>query len=328
MPIQESNIVFLESQVMDDVDNGGGAATANIVLDGEMNNVFEDISDLDRAYGRFNLRKLFLAVRSLTTDLYGGTKTVVTALPSDEAVGYTLFTTDDPFDTRVDAADKVESYLYKGPMWSGYLYENHIEGMRAINLIQNVGTALPPIGKTLCMVQNEGVSGEQEQYVRVIDVEAVETTFEDDKGTYVRWVVTMQLSDALRFDFIGHAASRYGVSSYTGKTRMRDTTVADATLYYSTRPLALAASIGDKDVRCDSMFTQLVPSAQTENALVNQYMAPELVRTVSAGARNVEIAQQAHTWSRDVTAENRAFNWVLTLLPIPAPGIITIAYMA
>ncbi|WP_200189443.1 hypothetical protein, partial [Marichromatium gracile] len=73
MPIQEENIVFVESQVMDDVPEGGGAATGRAV-DGVLNNVFEDISDLDRAYGRFNLRKLALAVRSLDTSLYGGAK--------------------------------------------------------------------------------------------------------------------------------------------------------------------------------------------------------------------------------------------------------------
>jgi hypothetical protein len=138
----------------------------------------------------------------------------------------------------------------------------------------------------------------------------------------------MQLSDALRYDFTGHPASRYGAGSYTSNTRLRDTTVADATLYYGTQTLSLPAAIGDKQVRAASMFTQLVPSAQTETAMVNQYMAPELLRTVSAGTRDVEIAQQAHTWSRDVTAENRAYNWVLTLLPIPAPGILTISFMA
>ncbi len=84
MPIQEQNIVFLKSQVMDDVPEGGGAATGNVVADGLMNNVFEDISDLDRAYGRFNLRKLAVGVRTASTDLFGGAKTLVTDLPEDE----------------------------------------------------------------------------------------------------------------------------------------------------------------------------------------------------------------------------------------------------
>jgi hypothetical protein len=142
MAIQESNIVFLESQVMDDVDEGGGAATGNVILDGQMNNVFEDISDLDRAYGRLNLREIFLAVRTLSTDLYGGVKTAITAVPNDPAIGYTIFTIDNPFGTRTEAADRVEAYLYKGVEWPGYLYGNHISGMRSISIIQRVGVRI------------------------------------------------------------------------------------------------------------------------------------------------------------------------------------------
>ena len=163
MPIQENNIVFVESQVMDDVPEGGGAATGRVIIDGQMNNVFEDISDLDRALGRFNLRKIFVAVRTLDTDLFGGAKTVVTMLPEDDAIGYTLFQTGNPFDTRAEAANLVQAYLFKGPMWHGVLWENHIAGMQTINLIQRVGTELPPIGKTLCLVQFEGQANEIEQ---------------------------------------------------------------------------------------------------------------------------------------------------------------------
>jgi len=331
MPIQEANIVFVESQVMDDVPEGGGAATGRTIIDGQMNNVFEDISDLDRAYGRFNLRKIFLAVRTLSTDLYGGAKTVITALPTDDALGYTLFSSNDPFDTRDQAADRVEAYLYKGPTWQGYLYENHIVGMRAISLIQRVGSALPVVGKTLCLVQDEGLAGEKEQYVRVTKVDSVaEAVF--NAGTneeFTRWVVTLSLSDALRFNFTGHSPYRLDASiNYTGKARLRDTNVADATRYYGAQRLATAASIGALTVQAESLFTKLVPSAQTETPLVSQPMNPSVTATYSAGARTVEVAQQAHTRALAVTAENRRLNWIETLLPIPAPGALSVSYMA
>lgn len=330
MPIQESNIVFVESQVMDDVPEGGGAATGTVIIDGQMNNVFEDISDLDRAYGRFNLRKIFLAVRTLSTDLYGGAKTVITALPQDDALGYTLFSNSDPFDTREQAANRVEAYLYKGPMWEGYLYENHIVGMRAINLIQRVGSQLPVIGKTLCLVQDEGLASEKEQYVRVTSVDVQEVVFNaDTDGEFTRWVVSLGLSDALRFDFVGHAPAARDVDiKYVGKARIRNTSVADATKYYGAQRLATASNIGDLTVRAESIFAKLVPSAQTETPLVTQRMNPDVVATYSAGTRTVEVAQQAHTLARPVTAENRRLNWVETLLPIPAPGTLSVAYMA
>lgn len=328
MPILEQNIQFLESQIMDDVPEGGGAATGRVIPDGVMNNVFEDISDLDRAMGRINLRKLFVGVRSLDTDLYGGAKLAITALPEDPAIGYTVFTTGDAFDTRAQAADRVESYLFKGPMWPGALYENHIEGMRSINVIQRVGTALPPIGKTLCLVQLEGQAGEKEQYVRVIDVEVSQSTFTDSQGDYQRWVVTMELSDALRHDFTGHTPNRSDSYNYSTGVRLRDTTVADATRYYGAHALQVSAEIGDLEVKLPTMFAQLVPAAQAETPLVSQTLNPELSITVDAGTREVDVPQQAHTLARPVTAENRRFNWVETLSPIPAPGGFSISYMA
>ena len=330
MPIQEQNIKFLASQVMDDVPEGGGAATGNEIPDGVMNNVFEDISDLDRAMGRFNLRKLFLAVRTLSTDLFGGAKTVVTALPEDPAIGYTLFTTNDPFDTRADAANRVEAYLFKGPMWHGALYENHITGMRQIRIIQrDESTTLPPRGKTLCLVQNEGQPDEKEQYVRVTEVSAEMQTFTDAQGNdFQRLIVSLDLSDALRYDFTGHQVNKQDSYNYDTGARLRDTTVADATHYFGAQRLTAAANIGDLKLKAASMFTQLVPAAQSEEPLANQTLNPELVQTIDAGEREVEVAQQAHTLARTVTAENRRLNWIETLAPVPAPNALTISYMA
>lgn len=330
MPIQEQNIKFLASQVMGDVPEGGGAATGNEIPDGVMNNVFEDISDMDRAMGRFNLRKLFLAVRTLSTDLFGGAKTVVTALPEDPAIGYTLFTTNDPFDTRADAANRVEAYLFKGPMWHGALYENHITGMRQIRIIQrDESTTLPPRGKTLCLVQNEGQPDEKEQYVRVTEVSAEMQTFTDAQGNdFQRLIVSLDLSDALRYDFTGHQVNKQDSYNYDTGARLRDTTVADATRYFGAQRLTAAANIGDLKLKAASMFTQLVPAAQSEEPLANQTLNPELVQTIDAGEREVEVAQQAHTLARTVTAENRRLNWIETLAPVPAPNALTISYMA
>ncbi|TCW36283.1 hypothetical protein [Marichromatium gracile] len=328
MPIQEENIVFVESQVMDDVPEGGGAATGRAV-DGVLNNVFEDISDLDRAYGRFNLRKLALAVRSLDTSLYGGAKLALTALPRDPAVGYTLFRTADPFDTRAQAADRVQAYLYKGPMWPGVLYDDHIAGMRAIRIIQRVDTTLPPIGKTLVLIHHEGAADAVEQYVRVTDVETVETTLTDANGDYTRWVVTLTLKDALRHDFAGHTPRRDDLYDYDQGARLRDTTVADAARYSGAQPLAEPAQSGDLRVRAASLYSQLVPASQTETPLVNQVMADQLVTEIDAGGgHRVEVSQAPHTRALAVTPENRRLNWVETLSPVPQRGALNIAYMA
>lgn len=329
--IQESNLAFVASSVMDDVPEGGGAISGTLIPDGAMNAVFPDISDLDREMGRFRMRKVAVAIRTLSTEQFGGAKTVLARLPLDAALGYALFATGDYYDTRAAALDRLQGYLYKSTTWPGYLLENHIAHQRSIAVVQRVGSALPPIGKTLCLTLDEGQPHQREQYVMVTSVDVVERLFSDGTlGTgaeFPRWVVTLGLYEALRHDFPGHTVRYHDTSySFVGKTRIRDTTVADAARYYGARRLAADAAPGDTTVRVDSIFTQLVPSTQAETPLLNQVFAPELTLTLSAGTRDVDVPQQAHQQAFPVTAENRRLNWTFTLLPIPAPGAVAVSY--
>lgn len=328
MPILENNIKFVASQVMDDVPEGGGASTGNVIVDGQMNNIYEDVSDLDRALGRFSMRKIYLAIKTLSTDLFGGAKTVITALPIDDAISYTLFSTNDPFDTRAGAVDRVQAYLYKGPMWNGMLWENHIAGMRAIRLIQRVGVELPPVGRTLCLVQNEGLPTEIEQYVRVIRVTPAARTFTDGNGDYFRTEVTLDLSDALRFDFAGHTPNRYDDYNYTTKARVRDTTVADAMRFYGSQLVTHAADVGDRTIRARSIYTQLVPASRSETALVDQSYASEFQHTLATVPRNVVVNAAPLSVRYKITAENRGYNYTAILKPLPAPGSVRVVYRA
>ncbi|MDQ7990182.1 MAG: hypothetical protein REI09_11170 [Candidatus Dactylopiibacterium sp.] len=280
MPIQEQNIQFVASQVMDDVGEGGGAATGNVIVDGQINNVFDDISDLDRAYGRFNLRKLFVAVRTASTDLFGGARTVVTALPEDEALSYTLFSTANAFDQRAAAAGKVAAYLYRGAEWQGFLLENHIAGMRSVQIFQRPNTALPEQGQTLVITQ-----GTTEQYVRATRVTAETRIYSYVSGSsyvdYEAVVATVELSDALRADYSGTAANRTFTRG-AGAAVIRDVVVADATRYYGAVRLAQAASVGDLTLRAESIYTRLVPSAQTETALIDKPLVGDTLPLVAS----------------------------------------------
>jgi hypothetical protein len=291
MAILASDIVFLESQVMDDVPEGGGAATRNIIEDGRMNNVFEDIYDLDRTYGRLNMRKIFMAVRSLTTDTFGGVKTAITELPEDEAISYVLFSTGDQFDTRAQASDRLESYLARGPVWHGYLYDSATIGGMSINILQRPGTELPPVGKTLCLTMGEDTLGEYSQYIKTQAVTATDMTFTDEKGDYERIMVTLLLEQPLAYSFPGHLESRYDKTNYATGARLRTTSVADGARYFGTQRLTAAAGIGDVKVQAKSMFAQLIPASQVENSLVNQNMTPVATPMVAtAGPLSLSIA--------------------------------------
>src|SRR5512139_2048599 len=136
MGILAGDVKLVASQVMDDVDNGGGPPTSNVITDGASNSIFNDISELDRAGGRVNFRKVFASIQTPTVDGYYGGNVIVADPPDDPRVAVTIFKTGDVFDQREDAANRVEAYLNKGSLWEGFLFENHITGQRSIQLFQ------------------------------------------------------------------------------------------------------------------------------------------------------------------------------------------------
>lgn len=267
MPILAGDIKLVASQVMDDVPEGGGAPTATVILDGVSNAIFPDISELDRAGGRVALRKLHVSVQTDDTSTYLGSNIIISEPPSDPNVSVTLFTTNDTFDTRSAASSRVESYLNKGGNWGGYLLDNHIAGQRSIQMQQEVGSELPAIGQTLVLVQNEGLPTEASQYIRTTAVSHITVNYVDDQGKpSPKWHVTCNLSDSLRSDYIGSEGGFDGKRAPSA-ARVRDTVVADAGTYVGVAPLTSAVDIGDFTVTAKSIFTQLVPSAQTETPI-------------------------------------------------------------
>lgn len=414
MPIQTGDVKLVASQVMNDVDEGGGAPTANVIADGGSNTLFNDISELDRAAGRVNLRKVFASIQTDTTDTYLGSNVVVADPPDDPRVAIAIFSTGAVFDRRTQARDRIEAYLNKGSLWSGYLLENHIAGQRSIQLFQREGSELPAIGKTLYLVANEGLATEAAQYVRITRVASQVRTYSVSTGSsivdYSALVVTCDLSDALRHDFAGSVPNRL-FTMEAGKARVRDTVVADAARYCgvvkTTQPLA----IGDVAAEVASVFTQLVPSAQTETALLDLTAGASaetlldsaqagsagaatlssstvfnastvlqlgnpvqpgslaitagsvtlvdrggelmdgatVVGTVSYGRGEVAFASSAPTYSGTkaisfrpgaapirvadtagirVDLESRSYNYLLTIVPSPAPGTLRVSYRA
>ncbi|RMX18070.1 hypothetical protein EBQ34_03135 [Vandammella animalimorsus] len=410
MPILAGDVKLVASQVMDDVAEGGGAPTANVIVDGASNSLFNDISELDRAGGRVNLRKVFASIQTDTTDTYLGGNVIVSDPPSDPRVAVTIFSTQEVFDRRTQARDRIEAYLNKGSQWNGYLLENHIAGQRSIQLFQRVGAELPTIGKTLFLVMNEGLPNEYAQYVRITRIESETRTFSYGTGSgiqdYQAVVVSCELSDALRYDFPGSPPDRLFTMA-NGKTRTRDTVVADAAKYCGVVKTTQPVAIGDVAASVSSVFTQLVPSAQTETPLldltaggtsetliesdngtvsyttaaafnastvlsVGNAIQPgtlsisvsgatltdnggdlvsgaTVVGTVNYGRGQITLASSAPTYSGTKTIsfrpaaapirvadtagvrvdiESRSYNYILTIVPSPAPGTLQVSYRA
>lgn len=410
MPILSGDIKLLASVVMTDDSEGGGAPSSVEILDGASNSIFPDVSEVDRAGGVVHLRKVFPTVQTDDADTYYGANVLIADTPDDPNVSVLAFKAAEFFEERASAKNRVEAYMNKAGLYaSGFLLENHIAGQRSIQICQRPSTAAPIVAQTLYLVQNEGLATEFSQYIRVKTVKSEEKTFTySSGGGYVDFqalVVTCELTDALRYNFTGSAPNRL-FQADSSAARLRTTLVADATLYYGASPVVGTVARGALSLAVESTYAKLVPSAQTETALVDlslvgaanpmvaaaagtvsrtvviasiavgaRYVLPTgcypgslavvtpsgtlsddgagavllggaaagsinyqtgeitLTRSISSGVVTEvywpAAAVSAQTWSfsREVTAENRAYVWVIPLTPLPGPGTVLLSYM-
>ena len=270
MTIHAGDIKLLKSLVMDDVPEGGGGPSNAVVADGVSNELFADISEADRAIGRVSLRKVHVSIQTDDTDTYLGGNVIVAEPPNDPNVSVTLLSTKEVFDTRAQAVARLEAFLSAGANYAAYLFSNHVEGQRTLQLIQRT-SILPGIGSALVLTKREGYGDQFVQFVRITDASVIERTFTDTLGDFNRFVLTLTISDALRQDFVGFDAARIDPTKLQMAlaTKISETIVADAARYYGVVALEEPASIGDLSVKAESIFTQLVPSSQVETAIAD-----------------------------------------------------------
>ena len=262
--ISKDQIKLMASEVLADTEDGGGQMTSNEIVDGAVNNLFPDISRLDRTYGRVSLRKAYMSVQTDDRATYYGAHVALTEQATDPLVSTTLFTTEDWFDTRDNCRDRIESYLAKGPQYLVALFGNHYRGTKSLMFFGHTGISAPEIGDTLVLSDDEN-----EQYVRVVDASKEAMAFMDDVGgTFSKDVVTVEIGSGLESDFEGLTASK-SISFTTLETTILTTVVADASNYYSITKLADAASTGELSVKVDSIYANIVPSSKTQTAITD-----------------------------------------------------------
>ena len=267
MPIQSGDIKIFESDTMDDTAQGGGAITGNVVVDGVSNNIFEDISTLDRVYGAVHMRKIFPAVNIQTQDKYFGAHAIISKLPGDEKLGINLFNTEDWFDRRDAAKSRVESYRAKGATYAGFLWATQWSGSSVLTIFQDETTAVPGIGDVLYLTNT---AGNEFQFVKITTFDSVEQAFTDPNGTYYRTILTLGISQPLDYDFVGSEISRY--DNLTPDATIKTTVVANAAKYFSARPAALSSTTGDTTVKVDTVYSQVIPSSLQELAILDADM--------------------------------------------------------
>ncbi len=304
MAITQNDLEILKSEVMNDTDEGGGLPTAEAVVDGVSNNLFPDVSDIDRLLGRVRLRKVSLAVKTANAELLQATRMLFTELPDNENISVFAFKATDFADRRSDAQNKIESYLAFGTKWAGHLLETQLAGQRVIQISLDNGDPIPSVSQPLVLVQNEGQSDEFYQYIRPLKVETTERRFQRNAETTVtRTVATIEFGDTLNKTFNGLTVQEfYQNASTTRRAILREARVADAAKYYSASKLAEpVTAMQSRQVRLNSIYTQVVPSTQVETPIPTRDPANQ-VATQARGDSVISINQSVNV------ATNTAFS--------------------
>ena len=324
MAITAADIKLLKSERMQDTDDGGGRMTGQEVIDGQSNNLFPDISELDRTYGRVSLRKVFPAVITSTTDVYYGANVIVAQPPEDERVHAHIFqlqTSDAWFAERSSAQNKMESYLTIGALSPMRLVGDHFEGQRSLLCYQQLTDPLPDVGSVYVLKDSTN-----EQYVRVLRVESRTVTYYDDKGPFDRTELTVQISDPLRYNFDGGTVSRY--TSYVPPTQVYRTNAIEAVSYYGIAPLAQPTDLGAQEIRVSRTKGPVLPSTQAESAVLDARAGSLRTIAVSGGARTAQIGAASATKLTVIRQQNRGYTYVAQLNPKPAPKTLEVGYRA
>lgn len=282
MTISTTDIKLRTPERLTDLADGGGRQTSGTIVDGALNNLFQDTSRLDRVTGRVSLRKAFLHVDTLNTDTLLGAHVILTDPPDDDYTYVSVFATGSPTDERLAAQNRVESYVIAGPESQWLLYGLHITGTRTVRLICRAEVPSPDQGEVLLLSTEQSGYTANQQYVRIDSVERSTVTFTDDTGDFQRDQLICTISAQIRYEFYGiEVPSRY--SSSRPPTKVRRTTVADAARYFSVQPLTAEAASGALLVTVDSPYVPLVPTASAESALVDQTPYTDQTSLVPSG---------------------------------------------
>lgn len=295
MTISATDIKLKASERLTDNPDGGGRMTGNEIVDGQLNNLFQDISTLDRVAGRVSMKKGFVHVSTSNTDVLYGAFGIVTNPPADDSVFVSMFSTGDYADERASARNRVESYVIKGPESRLILYGDHFIGQRTLSFYTQSDAPSPEVNEVYDLSIEDENYTPLVQFVRIKEVlSRASQTFVDERGTFSRDVIQVEITTELIHDFPGGDVSRF--TSVRPPTLVRTTQVADAASYYSVRPLAQAASSSDLQVVVDTPYVSLVPSSQTETPVVDALAGLGTATLAPSGPAD------SLTWSGNISA--------------------------
>lgn len=109
--MDQGDIKIYKAANMTQEDNGGGRMSSNVVVSGEVNNLFNNISEIDRVSGNLDLVKIYIKINTADTEVYEDANTAVLEPASDNNVNVFLMDAEDPNEERVGMINRLETYF-------------------------------------------------------------------------------------------------------------------------------------------------------------------------------------------------------------------------
>lgn len=180
MSITESDVRLRASARMTDFTNGGGPMSTTVIVDGVNNNVFDNITDLERLDGKLSLRKVFGAALNNDTSVYLSAHMIVDQPPTDTATSCFAFSYGNATTERAAAVAAFEAW-HRVPGGLRYGFEG-TAGSNTASMRTSIflGPSAPAVGMTFGLNAFGGsvsTAGDITERVTVIAVAFTGTDF-------------------------------------------------------------------------------------------------------------------------------------------------------
>lgn len=266
MAINATDVQIMRPERVSDNSDGGGQMTGTAIASGDVNNLWDDIPRTMLAYGGVSLRKLFCAIRSANVDKFLGGHAIIQSDSIADNVSTLLFSTQDHYDERQSAQDKIEQFVVLGTRSPLRPVGTQRKGQTAIVMYADDESAAPKLGEVIVFKDDTN----NEQYIKITDVQSRAETYTYERGdqllTYSATEFIIRISQPLYRDFVGVDPSPIAKHEFD----VFKTQASSIAQYYGVKPLASNVVEGDSTVKADGIFQSIVPTATTETALLDQ----------------------------------------------------------
>lgn len=282
--IASQDIKLFKSEVMDDTPEGGGRMTGIEVVDGQLNNVFDDRHDLEEIHGSVTLRKIFGGVTTANRDLSLGAHAAVTRPSSDPRVSTMLIALRNHSDRRAAARDYLEKYLLPGGIAPIILFGPQPKDAMQLSALQRPSDQPPSIGDVLCLsIEKDGHPNNGfQQFVRITQIDD-EINRPEGQGAVALRIMYIGISEPLAVTFPGANILDYSPELDSRPTRVRYTTVSPSAQYYGCEPITQPIVHGSLTLYLRDILQPIVPSAYSESPLIDQQLGAETLTIAQSG---------------------------------------------